>query len=110
MTEPDFRMRDAELLVRYYAFRNFLQSYRGSLKQFFDDTCKSLNEDWETKSAEIKEQAEDLEIAIEATSSIFDNNQAFRKWDGNRYQGPFNRAVFDIMVYYLVCTPSSYHS
>src|SRR2546430_607876 len=43
LTAPDFRMRDAELLVRYYAFANFLARYTGNLKAFLDDTCSRLN-------------------------------------------------------------------
>ena len=30
--KPDFRMRDVELLVRYFAFKNFLGLYNGDLK------------------------------------------------------------------------------
>ena len=36
VNKPDFRMRDAELLLRYYAFRNFLSEYKGSMKDFLD--------------------------------------------------------------------------
>jgi len=99
--EPDFRMRDAELLVRYFAYRNFLVKYRGALKEFLDETCKDLNDAWDARKAELEEQADDLELAIATTFDIFDDARAFRKWTGTGYQRPFNRAVFDIMVYYF---------
>ena len=36
-------MRDAELLVRYFGFKNYLTDYKGNLKVFLDDTCAPLN-------------------------------------------------------------------
>lgn len=100
-SEPDFRMRDAELLVRYYAFKNFLAEYRGNLKDFLDLACQKLNAEWDERKDEIEKQAEDLAKALEATFEIFSEDDAFRKWDGKRYEGRFNRAVFDVMIFYL---------
>lgn len=45
--QPDFRMRDNQLLLKYVAFQYFLPAYRGSLKAFLDETCKKLNKAWE---------------------------------------------------------------
>jgi len=100
-SEPDFRMRDAELLVRYFAFKNFLLKYKGNLKAFLDDTCAQLNEEWQARAIKLKAQANELESAINATYEIFGDEYAFRKWDGRQYERRFNRAVFDVMVYYL---------
>lgn len=101
LTKPDFRMRDAELLVRYFAFRNFLTAYKGNLKAFLDDTCEQLNEKWTAREKELKHQVDELESAIDATFKIFGEANAFRKWDGEEYERRFNRAIFDIMVYYF---------
>src|SRR4028119_567944 len=46
---PDPRMRDVELLLRYVGFHHFLSDYRGNLKMFLDMTCKKLNKDWKEK-------------------------------------------------------------
>lgn len=98
---PDFRMRDVELLVRFYAFRNYIEHYTGNLKWFMDTTCQSLNEGWSESQGMLKAQADEMEKAIEATFEIFGDDNAFRKWDGEKYQARRNRAVFDIMVYYF---------
>ena len=98
--QPDFRMRDVELLVRYYAFRNFLPEYTGSLKAFLDGTCKVLNQEWDHRKSELESQAREFELALGATFSIFGAN-ACRKSDGEQYEARLNRAVFDIMVYYF---------
>jgi hypothetical protein len=101
ITKPDFRMRDVELLVRYYAYKNFITNYSGNLKEFLDETCKQLNSQWKKRESEIREQAEQLERAITSTFTIFGRGFGFRKWDGQNFERRFNRAAFDIMVYYL---------
>lgn len=101
LTRPDFRMRDVELLVRYFAYKNFIADYSGSLKDFLDDTCKKLNKDWKKRAAELTEQTRELELAISTAFKIFGRSQSFRKWDGERFERRFNRAAFDIMVYYF---------
>jgi hypothetical protein len=99
-SEPDFRMRDAELLVRYYTFKNFLASYKGNLKEALDHTCKEFNKDWNEREAEIKRQAKELGRGLELVFDIF-HDHAFRKWDGDKYERRFNRAVYDVMTYYF---------
>ncbi|MFN9398756.1 MAG: DUF262 domain-containing protein, partial [Dolichospermum sp.] len=42
-SNPDYRMRDVELLLRYIGFHYFLSDYRGNLKEFLDMTCERLN-------------------------------------------------------------------
>jgi hypothetical protein len=97
---PDFRMRDVELLLRYFAFSYFLPDYRGNLKQFLDDACDHLNETWEDESADLEQSAEECDRAIETTFEVFEEN-AFRRWSGERYERRFNRAVFDAMVFFF---------
>lgn len=96
ITKPDFRMRDAELLLRYIAYKNFLPTYTGSLKDFLDNTCKSLNSTWTHDEAKIKEQVASLEEAHLSVKSIFGTN-SYRKWTGTEYENRFNRSIFDIM-------------
>jgi hypothetical protein len=98
--QPDFRMRDVELLIRFYAFQNFLNTYNGNLKTFLDHTCSQLNQDWETRQAFLEHQAKEFEAALVATFTIFGQN-ACRKSDGNIYERRLNRAVFDVMVYFF---------
>lgn len=100
LDKPDFRMRDIEILVRFFGFRERLKQYRGNLKAFLDETCDTLNKDWNSRGDEIVAAAKQCDLAIEATLGIF-GSDAFRRWDKSRYVGPFNRAVFDIMVYYF---------
>ncbi|PYY35004.1 DUF262 domain-containing protein [Curtobacterium sp. MCPF17_046] len=97
---PDYRLRDAELWLRALAFVLRSSQYRGNLKAFLDTTTRQLNRSWskpETRR-EVSEASDDIELAIEATFSIF-GGDAFQRYDvENGYSGRFNRAIFDIMV------------
>lgn len=101
LSKPDFRMRDVELLVRYYAYKNFIGDYRGNLKEFLDQTCEKLNRHWEKRETVIRSQAKEFEDAISTTLRIFGTESSFRKWEGDRFERRFNRAVFDIMAFYF---------
>lgn len=94
--KPDFRMRDAELLLRYFAFRNYLSEYSGTLKSFLDESCKVLNNRWEEKKECIQKQLINFEITHQFIKKIFGEN-SYRKWIGRNYETRFNRSVFDIM-------------
>ncbi len=98
--EPDFRMRDIELFIRYVAFSLRIGSYSGNYKVFLDDTCVMLNKDWDNYEEVVKHQADQFNVACKTTYDIFRDN-AFRKWLGAAYENRFNRAVFDVMAYYF---------
>lgn len=100
ISKPDYRMRDIELVIRYFSFKYFISSYNGNLKSFFDNTVEVLNRSWEQQSNYIRETANQLNAAIDATYTIFGHN-AFSKWKNNNFDSRFNRAIFDIMVYYF---------
>lgn len=101
LKKPDFRMRDAELLVRFFSFKNFLTEYSGVLKSFLDESCRVLNETWEEKQEDIGRQLEEYEESHKAVVEIFGAKNAYRKWNGNHYENRFNRSIYDIMSLYL---------
>jgi hypothetical protein len=101
LKEPDYRMRDVEIVIRYFTFKYFIESYTGNLKAAFDNTVKKLNESWDLQEGKIKDHAKGLEEAINFTINAFGEKEAFSKWNGTDFQKNFNRAIFDIMVYYF---------
>ena len=102
LAKPDYRMRDVEIVIRYFANKYFLKSYEGNLKKAFDNTVKLLNEKWEIDKDKIVADATNLNNAILFSIDLFGGQrQAFSKWLGDSFQHNFNRAIFDIMVYYF---------
>jgi hypothetical protein len=101
LREPDFRMRDVELVLRYFAYRNFVGRYEGDLKKFLDETTRELNAAWAEQSADLHTQAQTLNDALEAVRDIFGERDEARKWNGREFEKRINRAVFDVMTYYF---------
>jgi len=101
LKEPDFRMRDVELVLRYFAYRNFIKDYAGDLKEFLDLTTEVFNRDWPADRESLIRQSESFEDALKAVRSIFGDRNELRKWNGKSFERRINRAVFDIMVYYF---------
>jgi hypothetical protein len=101
LRDPDFRMRDVELVLRYFAYLNFAHEYDGDLKQFLDNTTKNMNGDWLHMAGRLHEQAIELDNALTRVREIFNDRNEVRKWNGRMYEKRINRAVFDIMSYYF---------
>lgn len=101
LKRPDFRMRDVEILIRYYAFKFYLTTYSGSLQAFLDFTCSKLNEDWSNQCEDIFSELSEMKLAICAIRDIFGPENAFKKYKNSKYEDKYNRAVIDIMLYYL---------
>ena len=100
LSGPDFRMRDVEILLRFFAFAKLIHQYRGNLKDFLDGTSKHFNGEWSTRQSDIENLAKQCDDAIDRTIEVF-GEHAFRRWVSVRFEGRFNRAVFDIMTYYF---------
>ncbi|MFD9918653.1 DUF262 domain-containing protein [[Kitasatospora] papulosa] len=95
---PDYRLRDAELLLRSIAFCVFLPRYKGNLKKFLDSTTRTLNSSWNTQlERDLDEVVVGIDAAIRATYDIFAED-AFQRFDDGKATGRFNRAVFDVMI------------
>ncbi|MFF4034476.1 DUF262 domain-containing protein [Streptomyces sviceus] len=98
LEEPDYRLRDAELLLRSIAFCAFLPRYKGNLKKFLDSTTRTLNSAWSPRlEHELDGIVQGIDDAIHATYEIF-GEDAFQRFDDGAATGRFNRAVFDVMI------------
>ena len=101
LTAPDFRMRDVEILIRFFAFADSIHEYKGDLRAFLDETCQRFNDEWDARQSELERLAQQCDEAIERTIVIF-GTDAFRRWrNPTGFERRFNRAVFDIMTYFF---------
>jgi hypothetical protein len=105
LSEPDFRLRDAETLLRFISFKTNLQTYSGDLRDFLDRCLKGGNDHFTDIEGPLEELVLEMERAISAVFSLFDS-RAFLRFDGerNKYMPRFNVAVFDAMTWYLTDT------
>lgn len=102
LSAPDFRLRDAETLLRYIAFKTNLGMYAGDLRDFLDRVIRGGNDHFEEIESPLSELMGGLSRAVDATFAIFDD-AAFLRYDGEhgKYIPRFNVAVFDAMTWYF---------
>ncbi|MET9351252.1 MULTISPECIES: DUF262 domain-containing protein [Streptomyces] len=98
----DTRLRDAETLLRYIAFKTNLNKYGGDLRDFLDRTLQGGNDHYSEIESNLRSLMLGLEDAIEATFEIF-GRTAFLRYaaDRSKYMPRFNVAVFDLMTWYF---------
>lgn len=95
---PDFRMRDAELLLRLIAFSRHGAEYRGNMKDFLDMTTDRTNTEWSTVEHSIVQLSKEIDAAIAFGMDTFQSTKFGRKWLSDRYEAPLNRAVLEVQV------------
>lgn len=104
-TEPDFRMRDTQILLKYVAFQLFLSRYKGNLNQFLNETNKELNKLWLSPQNQEKIQniTATFEKAINLTIQLFGEQNFARIWlsDKNKYERRRNQSVLEVMLFYF---------
>lgn len=98
--QPDKRMRDVELALRYFAFKYYILEYKGNLKDFMDSTCEKLNNSWEEKELCIRNDFEQLEEAISFSYELFEKHP-FGRYSYGVSSKSFNRCIFELFSYYF---------
>jgi len=91
--QPDKRMRDEELILRFFAFQvSGLNSYRTPLKHWLNDTAK---DGMKYSEKRLKQLRHTWENAIQSSLAWFSPNECFRR-PGSK---AINRALFDLIAY-----------
>jgi hypothetical protein len=90
-------MRDVELLVRYLSFQTHIESYAGRMKEFLDESCLVLNEQWGQREQRLRELFLGFTESILILEEIFGPDNVARK-QGSRL---FNRSIFDALSFYM---------
>jgi hypothetical protein len=96
----DRRMRDVELVLRYVTFERFYEKYKGDLKQFLDDAVIFYDKNWNAELQRLNTDLEKLDTALDLAYTVFGGN-AFKKWNGEKFERATNRAVFDVISRYF---------
>lgn len=100
-TEPDPRMKDIDLILRFLAFKKNIANYRGNYKEFIDQICDIYNQAWPGIKTELDSSLEGLEKTIATASKVFGQERVFRRQGQKRAETRINRALFDVITYYF---------
>jgi hypothetical protein len=98
LSEPDYRMRDVELLARHIAFTFFMPDYPGRMKEFLDYACSTLNEKWDSMRDPVEQAVLNFEAAIKSMVLVFGGEGNVARKPGSRI---INRTIFDTLALYF---------
>ena len=96
--EPDYRMRDVELLARHLAFRMRIEAYEGRMKSFIDETFRRVNLAWSNLENDVTNAVDEFDAGLTALMEVFP--KVARKPGSTQ----LNRAVLDALLFYA-CNP-----
>lgn len=101
LNEPDNRLRDAEILLRYISFSKFGTAYGGNLTPFLDDSMRRINSDWAQEEASVRELVDEFNLATSRLIDVFGKKKVGRKFNSNGWEVRFNRALFEVQAFYF---------
>lgn len=101
LEEPDTRLRDAELLLRHISFKLFGDKYDGNLTPFLDKSMGIVNAQWDRYEVTVEDIYKKFNIATDFLLHIFPENKVGRKFTKGKWESRFNRALFEVQVYYF---------
>ncbi|ELC7323111.1 DUF262 domain-containing protein [Stenotrophomonas maltophilia] len=106
LSGPDNRLRDAEIVLRYIAISMNGMQYRGSLGAFLDDSAEMINSNWGQLNNAVVALFQELN---DATASLLDKfgEKVGRKVVRGKWEGRFNRALFEVQAYYFGKIPAA---
>jgi hypothetical protein len=103
---PDPRFADSELILRLLAFMLGVLQYTGDMKLFLDGTMKRINGTWDEMAENVEAHYGRILQAFRVLDILVQlPNVGRRPSDGERFDGRFNRALFEVQVYYFAMNP-----
>ena len=98
---PDARLRDAELLLRFISLQLFGSKYDGNLMPFLDGNMLAINKAWTEYQSKVEDLYHAFNTATEFLLSTLPVGKVGRKFTNDKWETRFNRALFEVQVYYF---------
>lgn len=102
---PDSRLRDAEILLRYIVFSLFGGEYTGNLTPFLDSTMAKVNAKWSAMEGAVCALTEQFNRGSRDLIMSMSAKKVGRKFTARGWETRFNRALFEVEVYYASRLP-----
>ncbi len=99
--EPDPRLRDVEMILRFMVFVMFSDEYDGTLQRFLDKKMGYITEHWEKYNEVVKQVYSDFNQAIERLGETLGSENIGRISPSGKRGGRFNKALFEVEAYYF---------
>jgi hypothetical protein len=101
--DSDLRLVDVEVLLRCICTDSFSSTYNGNMKHFLDSSMKTINSKWKTEEIEVV--YERINKGILRLIKVLGVENVGRKITQGKFEGRFNRALFEVQQYYFSRLP-----
>lgn len=101
LSEPDPRLRDAELLLRAVAIQLFGDRYAGNLKRFLDESMEAISRLWSSDQGQISDVLSNIDAATRRAIDTLGKKRVGRKFRNGSWETRFNRSIFEAQVFYF---------
>lgn len=97
--DSDQRLVDVELILRSISMELFPANYAGNMKAFLDDSMRSVNEEF--LPDQIEATYSKINRGIRRAIKVMGTRNVGRRVVGDKFEGRFNRALFEVQQYYF---------
>jgi hypothetical protein len=98
---PDNRLKDAELILRFFSLVFLGKTYKSNLRKFLDESMAEINAHWDEYEKKVNELYKEFNQAIKLLEMVFGKENVGRKFTDNQWDKNFNRVLFEVEVYYF---------
>lgn len=105
LVEPDQRLRDVELVLRFISISMFYKKYDGNLRKFLDESMNFLNKnkEWEAHEEQVKSLFANMNQATETLAELLGGYRYVgRRLKGQAFDKRFNKVLFEVSIFYFV--------
>ena len=100
--EPDPRLRDVEMILRFMVFVMFSDEYRGNLRRFLDDRMKYITENWTECRERVEREYANFNRSIGKLEEILGSENIGRIYPPSKWGRTLNKTLFEVEAYYFM--------
>lgn len=93
-------MKDAELILRFFALKGNWKTYSGGLKALLD---KYLDDNKTMKEGQVQNLESEFKSTLELAESVFGTDGVFRRWisQSNKWKQQISAPIYDMQMFAL---------
>lgn len=103
---PDPRLSDIEIILRFFSFCTFGRKYNGNLKYFLDNSMEEITKKWTKYEVYLDGLFDEFNKSTIKLINTFGSGNVGRKIMNGAFESKFNRALFEVQVYYFMFIPT----
>ncbi len=102
LEEPDARLKDVEIILRFIAFTLFGKEYKGNLKNFLDSSMRRITKEWDQYKSRVEKTYWRFNNSVKLLEQALGTGKVGRKVINGKWESSFNKALFEVEAFYFM--------